>query len=231
MHDRAHVGEVEVDQAGDRDQVGDPLDALAQHVVGLLEGVEHRGAPLDHREQLLVGDHDQRVHDLAQLLDALVGRARALGALELERARHHADGQRADLVLGDLRDHGRRAGAGSAALARGDEHHVGALQRLLDVVARLRRGGEPDLGVGAGAEAVRGDVADVELDVGVAHGERLRVGVGGDELHAAQPRVDHAADRVGAAAADADDLDDRQVAAYAALHGVFCFPSEDLSKS
>ncbi len=34
-HDRAHVGEVEVDQAGDRDQVGDPLDALAQDVVGL----------------------------------------------------------------------------------------------------------------------------------------------------------------------------------------------------
>ena len=51
---------------GDRDQVGDPLHALAQDVVGLAEGVEHRRAPLDDRQQLLVGDHDQRVDDLAQ---------------------------------------------------------------------------------------------------------------------------------------------------------------------
>ena len=136
----------------------------------------------------------------------------ALGALEVERARDHADGQRADLVLGDLGDHRRGAGAGAAALAGGDEHHVRALQRLLDVVARLRGGGQADVGVGARAEALGRLVADVQLDVGVAHRERLRVGVGGDELHAAQTRVDHAADRVGAAAADAHDLDDRQIA-------------------
>ena len=40
LHDRADVGEVQVDQAGDRDQVGDALNALAQDVVGLAEGVE-----------------------------------------------------------------------------------------------------------------------------------------------------------------------------------------------
>ena len=33
-HDRAHVGEVEVDEARHRDQVGDALDALAEDVVG-----------------------------------------------------------------------------------------------------------------------------------------------------------------------------------------------------
>ena len=71
----------------------------------------------------------------------------------------------------------------------------------------------PTSGFGARAETLGRLVADVQLDVGVAHRERLRVGVGGDELHAAQARVDHAADRVGAAAADAHDLDDRQIAA------------------
>ena len=101
------------------------------------------------------------------------------------------------------------------------EHHVGALQRLLDVVAGLGGGGEADVGVGARAEALGRLVADVQLDVGVAHRERLGVGVGGDELHAAQSRVDHAADGVGAAAADAHDLDDRQIAA-AALHDGLC---------
>ena len=53
----------------------------------------------------------------------------------------------------------------------------------------------------------------LQLDVGVAHRERLRVGVGGDELDAAQSRVDHAVDRVGAAAADAHDLDHCEIAA------------------
>ena len=106
---------------------------------------------------------------------------------------------------------GRRAGAGAAALARGDEHHVGALERLLDVVAGLGRRALADVGVGAGAEALGELVADVQLDVGVAHGERLRVGVAGDELDAAQPGVDHAVDGVGPAAADADDLDDCQI--------------------
>ena len=85
VHDRAHVGEVEVDQAGDRDQVGDALDALAQDVVGLAERLEDRRAALDDRQQLLVGDDDERVDDLAQALDALLGLAHALRALELER--------------------------------------------------------------------------------------------------------------------------------------------------
>ena len=78
LHDRADVGEVEVDQARDRDQVGDALDALAQDVVGLAEGVEDARAPLDDREQLLVRDHDQRVDLLAQALDAVRGLALAL---------------------------------------------------------------------------------------------------------------------------------------------------------
>ena len=43
-HDGAHVGEVQVDQAGDGDQFGDALDALAQHVVGHAEGILQAGA-------------------------------------------------------------------------------------------------------------------------------------------------------------------------------------------
>ena len=137
-----------------------------------------------------------------------------------------ADGQRADLVLGDLGDDRRGAGAGAAALARGDEHHVRALERLLDVVARLGGRAEADLRVGAGAQALGQVVADVQLDVGVAHLQRLGVGVGGDELDPAQARVDHPVDGVGTAAADADDLDDREIAS-AAFHGFR--PSLDLA--
>ena len=44
---------------------------------------------------------------------------------------------------------GARAGAGAAALAGGDEHHVGALEDLLDLVAVLLGGLAADLGVAA----------------------------------------------------------------------------------
>jgi hypothetical protein len=59
----------------------------------------------------------------------------------------------------------------------------------------------------------------VDLDVRVAHQQRLRVGVHRDELDAAKARIDHAVDRVGAAAADADDLDDGEVVAALVPHG------------
>jgi hypothetical protein len=64
--------------------------------------------------------------------------------------------------------------------------------------------------------------ADVQLDVGVAHEQRLSVGVDRDELHALEADVDHAVDGVDAAATDADDLDDGQVVLRCS-HG--CIPS------
>ena len=134
----------------------------------------------------------------------------AAAALEGERAGDDADGQRAERA-GDAGDDGRAAGAGAAALARGDEDHVGALEDLLDLLRVVLGGLAADLGVGAGAEPAGELAADVELDVGVAHQQRLRVGVDRDELDALEPDLDHAVDGVDAAAADADDLDDREV--------------------
>ena len=73
-------------------------------------------------------------------------------------------------------------------------------------------GGLPSLvRVGAGTEPAGELATDVELDVGVAHQQRLGVGVDGDELDTAQTGFDHPVDGVDTAAADADDLDDGQV--------------------
>jgi len=47
------------------------------------------------------------------------------------------------------------------------------------------------LGIAARSEAARELAADVELQVGVAHQQRLGVGVRGDELDVAQSRLDH----------------------------------------
>jgi hypothetical protein len=69
----------------------------------------------------------------------------------------------------------------------------------------------PDVGVGPGAEAAGELTADVELDIRVAHQQRLGVGVDRDELDALESLFDHSVDGIDAAAADADDLDDREV--------------------
>ena len=156
--------------------------------------------------------------------DARLGLHRAAATFEAERTRHDTDRQRADL-LRDLRDDRRATGAGAAALARGDEHHVGALQHLFDLLAVLLGGLAADLGIGTGAEAAGELAADVELHVGVGQQQRLRVGVDGDELDALQPGVDHAVDGVAAAAADADDLDHREVVLRSAEHRSTFFSS------
>jgi hypothetical protein len=81
---------------------------------------------------------------------------------------------------------------------RGDEHHVGALDHLLDLLGVVLRGAAADLGIGAGAQPARQLAPDVELDVGVAHQQRLRVGVDGDELDALEADLDHPVDGVDA---------------------------------
>ena len=63
--------------------------------------------------------------------EAELGAARALPALEEEGLGHDADRERA-LFARELRDDGRRAGAGAAAHAGGDEDHVRAGDALLD---------------------------------------------------------------------------------------------------
>src|SRR4029079_955571 len=103
-------------------------------------------------EQAVVGNDDQGVDLVAELADAAFGLVGALASLEPERAGDDADGERAELAR-DLGDHGSGAGAGAAALAGRDEHHVGALERLLQLVATLGCGLEPDGGIRAGAEA------------------------------------------------------------------------------
>ena len=58
---------------GQGDQVGDALDALAEDVVGDLEGVRHRGRLVEHFEQAVVRDDDEGVDLRGEGFDALVG--------------------------------------------------------------------------------------------------------------------------------------------------------------
>ncbi len=209
-HDRLHVGEVEVDEAGDRDEIADALHALAQHVVHHAEGVDDRGLLVDHLAQPVVRDGDQGVDLLLEQLGVLLCHQLATHSLEAEWLGHHADRQGSE-VLGDLGDDRCRTRAGATAHAGGDEDHVGVLERLVDLLRVLFGGALSHIRVGAGAQAARHLVADADLVRRVALEERLRVGVHADELDAHHLCADHPVDGVAAAASDADDLDECEV--------------------
>src|SRR5207237_673337 len=109
------------------------------------------------------------------------GEDTAVRALECGGPRDDTDGEGADL-LPELRDDRGAAGSRPATLPCGDEDHVRALERFLQLVAALLCRGKADLRIGSRPEPARCLGADLDLHVGVRHQKRLRVGVHGDEL-------------------------------------------------
>ena len=207
-HHGADVGEVEIDQAFLDHQVGDAGDARIEHLVGHREGVGEGGLFVGDPEQVLVRDDQQRVDHLVQLGDAGLGGAHAALAFEVERLGDDADGEDAHVARG-LGDDGGCAGAGAAAHAGGDEHHVGAGEMIADFVDDFLRGGGADIGLRTGAEALGDLGAHLHDALRLRHRERLRVGVGDDEIDPLQPGGDHVVDGVAAGAADAEHGDPR----------------------
>ncbi len=177
-------------------------------MVGRLEGIENADRSVADRQQSVVRNHDEGVDLVAQLVDTGVGLLRAATSFEPEGSGDHTDRQRAD-GAGDLSDDRCATGSGSAAFAGRDEDHVGTLEHLFDLGAVVFSSAAADLWVSTGAEAAGELTTDVELDVGVAHQQCLRVGVDGDELDPFEADLDHPVDGVDATTTDAHHLDDR----------------------
>ena len=205
-HDRLDVGEVDVDLTRYDDQITDALDRLTQDVVGDQKGFGQRRAAVDEAEQPLIGNGDQGIDRVAQLLDAAIGEVHPPPALKAERFGDHRHRQRADLGR-QRREDRRRATAGAAAEASGQEHHVGAVQDLEDTLGIFERRLATDVGVAAGPQSTGQVVPELQLDRRFGTPQSLDIGVGADELDAAQLGLDHAVHRVATAAADSDDLD------------------------
>ena len=109
--------------------------------------------------------------------------------------------------MGGLRHHGGRAGAGAAAHTGGDKDHLGAFQRVGDLVLALFGGALADLGVRTGAAALGELGAQLDLLRSFGVEQRLLIGVHRNELDPGQAGLHHAVHSVTAAAAYADDLD------------------------
>ena len=161
-HDRPHVGEVEVDQAGQRDQVGDALDALAQHVVGDAERLDHRRLLVEHRQQPVVRARRSACRPRRRAPRCPCSAACARREPSKPNGLVTMPTVSAPSSRAIRATTGARARAGAAARAGGDEDHVGALEQRLDPVVVLHRGVAAALGVGAGAEPAREVGADLQ---------------------------------------------------------------------
>ena len=165
---------------------------------------------------------------LLKLEDALIRCGITL--LKAEGAGDHGHGQDAELP-GNFRDHGRAPGARTPTHAGGDEHHVRSGEHFGDAVPVFQGGFPAYGGIGAGAKALRDFPAQLQKGPGPHVFQGLSVGVGRDEFHALHALCDHMGNSVTAAAAHADDLDNRvlRLAIYQFKHGTSS--TDDLSKN
>ena len=206
LHDRGDVGKVKVDKSGVADQVGNTLHRLTQHIVRDLEGVAEGDFLVGGKFETLIGDDDEGVDLAAQLLNARVSGTHTARTFKLKGLGNDADRQNAGLAR-DLGNNGGAAGARAAAHAGSDEHHIGILQRLGDLVAALLGSLAPNLGIRSGALTVRQLFADLDLIGCAGNIQRLFICIDCHEIHAARAGTHHAVDHIIAAAANADDLD------------------------
>ena len=190
---------------------------MEEHLVGELECLQQRRCLVGYREQSVVGNDDLGVDLVLELNDSVLGLHGPAATLKAEWPCDHSDGQGSN-CLGDLGHNRRRARTGSAALTCRDEDHVGAFEGLLDVAAVFLGCLTSKFRVGTCTQAFGQLTSDVQLHVGIAHEERLCIGVDRDELHAAQASIDHPVDGVYPATTDADDLDYGQIVLWIAHH-------------
>lgn len=179
-HDRAHVGEVHVDEAGNGDKVGNTPNSPVQHVVGAFQHIAEFRFLGRNGKQPVVRDGDQAVHVLAELGDALLRGAGAFRALKQERFGHDAHRQGSQFAGGLCHD-GGRAGPGAAAHARGHEDHVGIADGVLDRADAFLRRIAAHVGIGPGSKPFGQLLADLELDFSLGAKQSLRIRIGTDE--------------------------------------------------
>jgi len=165
-----------------------------------------------------------------QFVDAVLGEAGTTVTLEREGLGDDANRQDT-LFAGGAGHHGSCTGTGAATHSRGDEHHVGAAEVVVDLVVALFRCGAADFRVRTGAEPF-GD-RDTELDDALCarQGQGLGIGIGADEVHPAEARCDHVVDRVTPGATHTEhgdprlqflDIGDGEIDGHRGPHGVAC---------
>ena len=205
LHDGTDVSKVEVDESGNIDQAGDALNALAQHVIGCFKSVHQGDLFLADELQPLVRDHDQAVYMHHQVGNTLFGHAHLALALKGKGLGDNTNGQDAQ-VMGRFGHDRCSAGAGAAAHASGDEHHLGTFQCIGDLILAFLRCTLADLRVSTSAAALGQLCAKLNLLGSLGVDQCLLVGIHCYKFNAIQASFNHAVHSIAAAAANTDNL-------------------------
>ena len=164
-----------------------PCTAWRKNVVGNPERIEQAGTAIERGQQAFVGNRDDGVHTLLEIRQSALGLSQTLLAFESERLRHNGNGQCAQFG-GETRDDWRGARSGAAAETGRHEDHVGAFQRLNDLLRVLQRGLPADLGICAGSKTLGQLVANLKLHGRLRLFQRLYVGIRDKEFHSLEAR-------------------------------------------
>ena len=204
------VVEVDVNVRIGRNQVCDALHACQQRGVGGLERIDDTNSAIRKLKQSIVRNHDQRIDFFAQILNAKCCGSRTLGTFKAERTGNHRNGQRTLLVCGTSHDRAC-AGTGATTLTAGHEHHIGALERFLDIRLMVLRGLGTLLWVSTGAKTTASGIVQGDLDISVGTHQILRVGIDRNKFNTLKTLGNHAIDGITASSTNTDNLDVRLV--------------------
>src|SRR5438128_2408002 len=207
FHDRFDIIEVEVHEAGLRDDLRESLDRPHEHLVRELEREVQRLTRYQV-QQFVVRDRDHRVGRVSAPLEAPFRALHPEFPFASERQGHNRDRQGAHL-LREPGDVAAAAGARPATQAAGHEHDVRALDDRAQLLFGLARGFLADLWQRAGPEAFRNPTTEQDLLRGGDMEQVLRVRVASVQLGPDDALVVDAADRVAASTTEADNLDVR----------------------
>ncbi len=205
-HDRADVGEIEIDQAGHDHQIGNASDTGIQHIICHAEGFGEGRTVIRDAEKVLVRHDDHRVDVFLDASEAFFRKGHAARAFKTERLGDHGDGQNVHFLRGP-RNHRGCAGSGSAAHASGDEDHVGAFEALADLIHGFFGGFRANVRAGACAKARGRFRAELDAVFRFGTGKGLSVSVGNDKLDTLQVCLDHVVDGIASGTANTKDQD------------------------
>ena len=203
-HDRLDVFEVDVYVALYVDDFGDTRASVMQHIIGRLEAVCLRRILIHQFVQVLVKHHNQRMHVLGQLSDAVLRHLHTLGTLERKRLGDDTHGQNTQL----FRDFGHNrtsACARSATHTGGNKHHVGATQGSANFLARQFSSSTALVRLGTRAQS---GATQTNLDRRICGSQCLRISIAANEIDALHTRTNHMRDSIAARSADTDYFDD-----------------------
>ena len=201
--DGAEIGEIDVDHPRLGNQADDAADTLMQIVVNQLEALRQRGVIRDQRHDFLVRHDNHAIRFAAQLMQTVGRELAATAAFEVKGQRHDGEDQRTEFAAkaGDDRC---RAGAGPAAHAGHDIDQVHAGERGAQSIEGIFGRQPTPLGIASRPHAPHQSIAQQHPVAHLDGGQRLRVGIGGDDPRFPHPGALEIGGQVATGAADAD---------------------------